>query len=84
MYKEVFYFHFSVTENVNTNYQLVFNPTTMSWVSAATWCEVKGGNLVSLDSQAAILMVEWYKDNDWSAQWYFMSSCLAIQLFFFL
>ncbi|CAG2228271.1 unnamed protein product [Mytilus edulis] len=58
-----------VTENANTNYQLVFNPTSMSWVSAATWCEVKDGNLVSLDSQAAILMVEWYKDNDWSAQW---------------
>lgn len=73
------FFHFTVTENANTNYQLVFNPTSMSWVSAATWCEVKDGNLVSLDSQAAILMVEWYKDNDWSAQWYFMSSCLAIQ-----
>ncbi|CAC5400308.1 unnamed protein product [Mytilus coruscus] len=41
----------------------------MSWVSAATWCKMKSGSLVSLDSQPAILMVEWYKDNDWSAQW---------------
>ncbi|XP_052074073.1 uncharacterized protein LOC127711958 [Mytilus californianus] len=40
----------------------------MSWVSAATWCKMKSGSLVSLDSQPAILMVEWYKDNDWSAQ----------------
>lgn len=61
----------AVTENANINYQLIFNPTEMSWLGASTWCEIKGGELVTVDSQSVVSTIEWYKDNDWSAHWYY-------------
>jgi hypothetical protein len=42
----------------------------MSWLGASTWCEIKGGELVTVDSQSVISMIEWYKGTDWSANWY--------------
>jgi len=61
---------FSVTDNANIKYQLIFNPTEMSWLGASTWCEIKGGELVTVDSQSVLSKIEWYKDNDWSSDWY--------------
>ena len=61
---------FSVTDNASINYQLIFNPTEMSWLGASTWCEIKGGELVTVDSQSVLSMIKWYKGTDWSAKWY--------------
>ncbi|CAG2188920.1 unnamed protein product [Mytilus edulis] len=60
---------FRVSDSGNSNYQLIFNPTSMSWIGAATWCQMKGGEVVTIDSQAVVSMIDWYKDNDWSSQW---------------
>jgi len=43
----------------------------MSWLGAATWCQIKGGDLITIDSQSVVLMVDWYKNNNWSSHWYF-------------
>jgi hypothetical protein len=42
---------------------------SMSWMGAATWCQIKNGELVTVDSQSVTLMIEWYKDHDWIAHW---------------
>lgn len=59
-----------VSDSGNSNYQLILNPTSMSWIGAATWCQMKGGEIVTIDSHAVFSMIDWYKDNDWSSQWY--------------
>jgi hypothetical protein len=33
----------------------------MSWLDAATWCQIKGGDLITIDSQSVVLMIDWYK-----------------------
>ncbi|CAG2228278.1 unnamed protein product [Mytilus edulis] len=60
----------------------------MSWIGAATWCKIKGGEIVTIDSQAVLSMIDWsahvwtglYAIGNDSGLW--QGTCASLDFFF--